>query len=333
MDTIDLLVAALEILAVAGAAYVGLYRRRPRLSVDWDIRGGSYAGVQFHNHGDRPAHRIELTFLDPPGSVYFLETPHRPPIFTLAPGESKTIDLTITHQLGRWLAQLDQAGDLPKPCRIDARYKGRWFHRPVRFRELNWDDNYKTMEVKPFEDRLLESLQPLGNLKSIKYLDNILKALQWFVCKHLLEPFNDGDTLICRKCHRFVESNDPYVEVGLRQDSQTKLEGVVLFRLRDHRPPLPSPSGLVPSGLKDQIAELTVYENDTTRPLFWGKNGCRFYGTFGPEGNAAGSPKWQFEGIGEVTHKELDAGAQLFKVRVLVDGKGVVKGKFEEVLK
>lgn len=325
----DLLIAALEILAVGAAAYVGLYRTRPRLSVDWDIRSGPYASVRVHNHGGRPAHRVKLTFLDsPPGPIYFLEPPRRPPIFTLAPGESKTIDLAITHQIRGWLKTLDEAGGLPKPCRIDAHYKGRLFRRPVRLRELNWDDNYLTMESESFEVRLLESLRPLDNLRSVKGLDNLLQDLQWSVCKHKLEPLNDSEELICRKCHRLVNGTSPYVEVGLQRDSQVELPEVIRFRLLNGSVPIPTPDGLAPPERNDQAAEIMVYENDTTLSLFLGKTGHRFYGTWGPEGNESGSSKYQFEGIGEVVHKALDDGVRLFLVRVLVDREGIVIGTF-----
>ncbi len=338
MSPLDLIVPMLEILAVAGAAYAGLYRERPRLGVNWDIVGGRYAGVRFHNHGGRSAHRVVVTFLDPPGSVYFLEPPRRAPVFNLAPGEGKTIDLTSTFQLGNWLKKLDETGGSPKPCRIKVRYdyyRSKPFHRlrpksrPQDFDQLRWNDYYQSLEDIPFEDRLLESLRPLDNLRSVKGLDNLLHNLQWSVCKHKLEPFNDSDELICRKCHRLVNiTTSPYVEVGLQRDSQIELPEVIQFRLLKGSVPVPTPDGLAPSGRKDQAAEITVYENDTTLPLFLGKTGHRFYGTWGPEGNRSGSSKYQFEGIGEVVHRALDGGVRLFLVRVRVDGEDIVRSAF-----
>ena len=120
-----------------------------------------------------------------------------------------------------------------------------------------------------------------------------------------------------------------YLSLGLTQNAETAISGIArgldtfsLSNVEDQRdvPGGGDVMGKQALGYREGNAEFTVDENETTRPLFWGKNARRFYCTYGPEGNASGSPKFAFEAIATITHNWEERAVRRFQVSLAVDG-------------
>ena len=81
-------------------------------------------------------------------------------------------------------------------------------------------------------------------------------------------------------------------------------------------------------GYKQGSSSITVDENDFTAPLFHGKNGRRFYVTYGPDGlpstaataQAEEKQKLTFEAIATITHTSEQRGPRRFTVEWQHDG-------------
>ena len=120
-----------------------------------------------------------------------------------------------------------------------------------------------------------------------------------------------------------------YLSIGITEADQVAVSGVALgldsINLNEVEDQRDVPGGGTTStkqalGYREGTSSLTVDENPTTAPVFHGKNGRRFYCTYGPEGNASGMPKLTFEAIGTITHMIEERGVRRFNVELAHDG-------------
>ena len=120
-----------------------------------------------------------------------------------------------------------------------------------------------------------------------------------------------------------------FFSIGLAGPGQTNLTGeargldsISFSEVEDQRD---VPGGGVTASkqalsYREGTSSISVDENEFTRPLFWAKNGRRFYCTYGPEGNASGAPKYTWEAIGTITHTFEERSVRRFSVELAHDG-------------
>ena len=120
-----------------------------------------------------------------------------------------------------------------------------------------------------------------------------------------------------------------FFSIGLTEADQTNLTGeargldsISFSEVEDQRD---VPGGGITAtkqalGYREGNSSISVDENEFTRPVFWAKNGRRFYCTYGPEGNGSGAPKYTFEAIGTITHTFEERGVRRFSVELAHDG-------------
>lgn len=124
-----------------------------------------------------------------------------------------------------------------------------------------------------------------------------------------------------------------FFSIGLAVDAQVNLTGIArgldsisFSEVEDQRD---VPGGGVTAtkqalGYREGTSSISVDENEFTRPLFWSKNGKRFYVTYGPEGNGSGLPKYTYEAIGTITHTFEERGVRRFSIELAHDGLAVL---------
>lgn len=119
------------------------------------------------------------------------------------------------------------------------------------------------------------------------------------------------------------------LSIGFSDSAKTDLTGIArgldTFSIDEQEDSRDVPGGgdtatMQPLGTKRGNSSFSIDENNITGPLLHGKNGRRYYVDYGPEGNAAGSPKYSYEAIATISHSIEEGGVRRFNVTLSHDG-------------